>query len=61
MTYYYCWKNNEKRLTLFGRTCKVIARGKKNSIQIEFENGQREVVSRYAVKKERFKQKSLFE
>ena len=51
MTHNYCWKNNSKRLTLFKRTCKIIARGKKNSIQIEFENGQREVVSRYSIRK----------
>ena len=57
----YSWKNNEKRKTLFGRVCKIIAYGKKNSIQIEFENGQREITSRYAVKKERFKTLTLFE
>lgn len=30
--YIYAWGNNEKRATLKGRQCKVIARGKMNSI-----------------------------
>lgn len=34
-----------------GRSCTVIAAGKMNSVLIEFENGQREVVSRRAVRK----------
>lgn len=51
MTHYYAWKNNEKRLTLYRRLCRIVARGTMNSILIEFENGQRECVSRYAVRK----------
>ena len=43
------WGNNKKRKTLKGRECKVIARGKMNSILIEFKNGQREIVSRRSV------------
>lgn len=49
--YYYAWKNNEKRRTLYGRKCQVLARGKMNSVLIEFENGKREVVSRNSVRK----------
>lgn len=49
--YYYAWKNNEKRKTLYKRACRVVARGRMNSCLIEFENGQREVVSRNAVKR----------
>lgn len=49
--YYYAWKNNEKRQTLYKRACRVVARGGMNSCLIEFENGQREVVSRNAVKR----------
>lgn len=45
----YRWGNNEKRATMKGRECRVIARGEMSSIQIEFENGQREIVSRRAV------------
>ena len=57
-THYYAWRNNPtlglrpcpKRLTLFGRPCRILARGKMNSIIIEFVDGQRECVSRNAVK-----------
>lgn len=47
----YSWKNNEKRKTLYGRKCRIIKYLSKNSYIIEFLNGQREVVSRYSVKK----------
>lgn len=50
--YVYVWGNNSKRATLKGRRCRIVARGSKNSIMVEFENGQREVVSRYSVRKE---------
>jgi len=45
----YRWGNNPKRVTMKGRECKIIARGKMNSILIEFENGQREVVRKRSV------------
>jgi len=51
MEYYYAWKNNEKRETLYKRACRVVARGRMNSCLIEFDNGQRECVSRNAVKR----------
>jgi hypothetical protein len=44
------WGNNKKRKLMKGRECKVISRGKMQSICIEFnDNGQREIVSRRAV------------
>lgn len=50
--YTYCWGNNEKRKIMQGRTCKVIARAKRNNCWIEFEdNGQQECVSRWALRK----------
>ena len=49
--YIYAWGNNPKRETLKGKRCRVIARGKKNSIMIEFESKQREIVSRNSVRK----------
>ena len=52
VTHTYIWKNNPKRLTLTGRACTILARGKMNSCLIEFSNGQREIVSRYAVRKQ---------
>jgi len=52
MIYKYAWKNNSKRAELYGRHLKVLARGKKGSILVEFvDNGQREVISHYALKK----------
>lgn len=48
--YQFRWKNNERRLMLYGRICRVICRGKMNSAMIEFaDNGQREIVSRNAL------------
>ncbi len=49
--YYYAWKNNAKRATLYWRACRILARLALNSYVIEFENGQRECVSRNAVKR----------
>lgn len=51
MTHVYRWGNNPKRATMKGRACRVIARGKMNSVLIEFGGGQREVVSRYAIRR----------
>jgi hypothetical protein len=49
--YFYAWRNNEKRKTLYGRPCRIVARGKMNSCLVEFEDGQREVVSCNAVRR----------
>ena len=49
--YVYKWKNNEKRLTLYGRRFRVIHRGRQNSALVEFEDGQREVISRNAIRR----------
>ena len=51
LTHYYAWKNNEKRATLYKRHLQIIARGKMNSALVEFENGQREIISRNALRK----------
>jgi len=45
----YLWGNNTKRATLKGRKCIVIAYGRRNSALVEFENGQREIISRRAI------------
>lgn len=50
-SFVYMWGNNEKRATYKGRRCRVVAKGRMNSILVEFENGERTVTSRYAVKK----------
>jgi len=55
--YYYAWQKLDGALEpkragkLYGRRCKVVARGKKNSICIEFLDGNREIVSRLALRK----------
>lgn len=49
--YYFAWRNNPKREALYKRRCRVVARGTMNSVLVEFENGQREVTSRNAVRK----------
>jgi len=49
--YRYAWGNNEKRATLKDRTCRVIVRGPMNTALVEFENGQREAVSRNALRR----------
>jgi hypothetical protein len=50
--YRFCWGNNPKRATLQGRVCRVVCRGTMNSAMIEFiDNGQREVVSRNALRR----------
>lgn len=36
-----------------GQACRVIARGKMNSVWIEFEDGVSHIVSRYAIRKRR--------
>jgi hypothetical protein len=49
--YYYAWRNNEKRATLYKRKCRVVARGSMNSCLVEFDNGEREIISRNAIRK----------
>jgi hypothetical protein len=50
--YKYTWGNNQKRITMKYRICKVLKYGKKNSILIEFiDNNQKEIVSRNSVRK----------
>ena len=50
--YRYGWRNNEKRVGMCGRVCRVVCRGRMNSAMIEFlDNGQREVVSRNALRR----------
>lgn len=49
--YVYRWGNNPKRVTLRGRSCRVVLRGTTmRSVLVEFENGQQEVVSYRALK-----------
>lgn len=47
----YCWGNNERRKELKGRKCRILTRLKMNSVVVEFENGETEITSRYAIRK----------
>ena len=49
--YFYAWKNNAKRAEFYRRRCRVLARGTMNSVMIEFEDGERTITSRFAVRK----------
>jgi hypothetical protein len=49
MTHVYRWR--KYRPDLYGKRCRVLARGTMNSCLVEFEDGKRHVVSRYAVRK----------
>lgn len=49
MTHY--WRVRATLPDRFREPCRVIARGKMNSIQIEFTDGTRHIVSRYAVRR----------
>ena len=49
--YRYHWQNNEKRAQLKGRCLRIVSRGEMNSRLVEFENGQREIVSGNAIRK----------
>ena len=50
-SYRYAWGNNAKRKTLKNRACRIVAVGLMRSVLIEFENGQREVVSRRSLRR----------
>lgn len=50
---YFAWKNNQKRVELYKRPCRVVARGAMNSVLIEFEDGIKVVTSRYATRTRR--------
>jgi hypothetical protein len=51
LKYFYAWKNNPKRESLYKRTFRVLVRGIKNSALVEFEDGQREIISRNAIRR----------
>jgi hypothetical protein len=48
--YIFKWGNNQLRDAFKGRPCVVLARGKMNSVLIQFEDGFKMITSRYAVK-----------
>lgn len=48
--YRYAWGNNQVRKKYKGQLCKVLAYGSKNSVLIEFKNGDRLLTSRFAIR-----------
>ena len=52
MIYRYAWKNNAKRKEMYGRLCVILATGKMGSCLIKFVDGQTEVTSRRALRRE---------
>jgi hypothetical protein len=52
--YVFAWGNNTKRAELKGRLCRIVCRGSSmRSVMVEFENGQREIVSYRALRERR--------
>lgn len=49
MTHVFRWR--KYRPEFYGRPCRILARGTMNSVLIEFENGERCVCSRWAVRR----------
>lgn len=52
VTHIFAWGNNPKRATLKGRACRVLVKARTmGSVLVEFDDGQREVVSRRALRR----------
>lgn len=50
--YVYAWGNTPEREALKGRECRIMARGGKGTVLVEFDdNGQRETVSFRALRR----------
>ncbi len=49
MTHVWFWKSKLRERK--GQPCRVLARGKKNSILVEFKDGYKVITSRFAVRK----------
>ncbi len=49
--YIYTWGNNPKRAEMKNRVCWVLTRASRNSCLVQFENGDKEIVSRNALRK----------
>ena len=51
LTHVFIWGNNSKRETLQNRKCRILVYGKKRSVLVEFENGQKECVDLFALRR----------
>lgn len=46
LPYVFHWKNTVERAALYGKRCRILAKGSKmRSVLVEFEDGQKHVVS----------------
>jgi len=51
--YVYLWGNNSRRAELRGRRCRILARGRMNTVLVEFvDNGERVTTSSRALRRE---------
>lgn len=53
VTHIYVWGNNARRAELKGRLCRVVARGRKGSVLVEFADGEQVITDRKAVRRVR--------
>jgi len=49
--YRYCWRNNSTRASYYDCRCRVTARGKKNTIRLEFEDGRTIITSGNSIRR----------
>lgn len=50
--YVFHWRNTEERKRLFGRRCRIVTMGKQlKTVLIEFEDGEKIVVSQRALRR----------
>lgn len=49
--YFFAWANNPQRAAMVYRPCRVLASGRMGSVLVEFRDGQREIVSRRALRR----------
>jgi len=51
MTHVFIWGNNPERASRKGQKCRLLAKGKKGSVGIEFEDGWRMCTSMRSIRK----------
>jgi hypothetical protein len=47
----YMWRWRKRLGERYGQRCRILARGSKNSVLVEFEDGYRVLTSRWAVRR----------
>jgi hypothetical protein len=51
LTYGYVWWWRKRLPERKGQRCRILARGSRNSVAVEFEDGHRVITSRWAVRR----------